>query len=194
MGRAVIIYGPQGCGKTTHAKQMAQHFGKTEVVEAGDLPSDFWMGAPFSNNALVLTDDQALAMHHGEHFGAKVYTFNEAALACGINERQPFQQAQETPEQVAQHGQRVEGIRGGFVAFSRERQPYMREPMIYVYHVNPDGIGPLEGEPAVFMVPATWTAADINVALGIERDAYLAGERDGRASAQFEIRKALGLG
>jgi hypothetical protein len=163
------------------------------VVDCGVLPASFLEGASFSDNDLVLTNDRALAKLRGEKYGEQVYTFNEAALAAGINVRQPYQQETETPEQVAQRGQRVEGIRGGFIAFSRERQPYMREPMIYVYHVNPDGSGPLDGEPAVFEVPATWTAADINVALGIERNAYLAGERDGYASAQFEIRKALGI-
>jgi hypothetical protein len=188
MGRAVIIYGPQGCGKTTHAKQIAQHFGKAEVIEAGDLPSDFWKGAPFSNNALVLTNDQALAMHHGEHFGAKVYTFNEAMLACGINERQPYQTEGHPPP-----GELLEGIKPGFIAMRRTRAPYEKEAMIDVFDSFEDGSRPLEGRKKLFSVPATWTAEHINVALEIERLSYLDGERDGRASAQFEIRKALGL-
>lgn len=31
--KAVVIYGENGCGKTSHGRALAAHFGKTEVVE-----------------------------------------------------------------------------------------------------------------------------------------------------------------
>lgn len=37
MNKSVIVYGPQGCGKTRHAKGIAAHFGLTKVVEADEL-------------------------------------------------------------------------------------------------------------------------------------------------------------
>lgn len=36
MGKSVIVYGPQGCGKTRLAKRIAAHFGLAKVVEADD--------------------------------------------------------------------------------------------------------------------------------------------------------------
>ena len=41
---SVIIYGPQGCGKTTNAKALADHFGLTKIVDpwcpGDELPDD----------------------------------------------------------------------------------------------------------------------------------------------------------
>jgi replication-associated recombination protein RarA len=37
MNKSVIVYGPQGCGKTTHAPAMAKHFGLSAVVEIDQL-------------------------------------------------------------------------------------------------------------------------------------------------------------
>lgn len=36
MQKSVVVYGPQGCGKTRHAKRIAAHFGLKKVVEADD--------------------------------------------------------------------------------------------------------------------------------------------------------------
>lgn len=33
--RAVLVYGPQGCGKTTNAERLRRHFGCTSVQDDG---------------------------------------------------------------------------------------------------------------------------------------------------------------
>lgn len=40
MEKSVVVYGPQGCGKTTHAKALAKHFGVAHIVDdaRSDLP------------------------------------------------------------------------------------------------------------------------------------------------------------
>lgn len=49
--RTVIVYGPQGCGKTLHANEIAKHFGLDKVV-------DGWMACqPIERGALMLTCD-----------------------------------------------------------------------------------------------------------------------------------------
>lgn len=45
---ALVIYGPQGCGKTTNASALAEHFGCVSIV-------DDWDGrAPLPDGALAL--------------------------------------------------------------------------------------------------------------------------------------------
>ena len=46
----VVIYGPHGCGKSTHATRLAAHYGKTRIVD-GWTP-----GAPLSSETLALTN------------------------------------------------------------------------------------------------------------------------------------------
>ena len=50
-----VIYGPQGCGKTTHAVALARHYGKTRIVD------DWQPGGPVPSNTLALTS----APHQG---------------------------------------------------------------------------------------------------------------------------------
>lgn len=38
MNDSLIIHGPQGCGKSRNAKQLAAHFGLTRVVEWDESP------------------------------------------------------------------------------------------------------------------------------------------------------------
>ena len=35
--RSVVVYGPQGCGKTTHAAALAAHVGLTTIHDEGDI-------------------------------------------------------------------------------------------------------------------------------------------------------------
>ena len=49
-GMPAIIYGKQGCGKTTHAKALAAHYGKTRIVD------DWRPGVAIPNNAIALTN------------------------------------------------------------------------------------------------------------------------------------------
>lgn len=50
-----VIYGPQGCGKTTHAVALARHYGKTRIVD------DWEPSGPVPANTLALTS----APHQG---------------------------------------------------------------------------------------------------------------------------------
>jgi MoxR-like ATPase len=55
----VIIYGPQGCGKTRNAEQLRQAFGLERVIELDDGDTQ----AIPSHGALVLTNrDDATSM------------------------------------------------------------------------------------------------------------------------------------
>ncbi|MCU7904465.1 MAG: hypothetical protein KZQ76_01185 [Candidatus Thiodiazotropha sp. (ex Epidulcina cf. delphinae)] len=48
---SVVVYGPQGCGKTMVAEQLKEHFGCIEVND------DEWDGSiPLRDGVLVLTD------------------------------------------------------------------------------------------------------------------------------------------
>lgn len=47
--RSIIVYGPQGCGKTRHAELLRDFFGMSHIVDDWDC-SD-----PIPDDALVLT-------------------------------------------------------------------------------------------------------------------------------------------
>lgn len=47
----VVIYGPEGCGKSRHAAALAAHYGKSTVVD------DWTPGQPLPANALALTTE-----------------------------------------------------------------------------------------------------------------------------------------
>lgn len=36
MNKSCVVYGPQGCGKTRHAKRIAKHLGLSKIVEDDD--------------------------------------------------------------------------------------------------------------------------------------------------------------
>ena len=74
---AVIIYGPQGCGKTTQAQVLAKHYGLTNILDEWD-PSQ---GLTF--NTLALTVQKPTSEQLGQiPFQVQVYSFNEAMLDC----------------------------------------------------------------------------------------------------------------
>jgi hypothetical protein len=54
LGHPVIIYGPNGCGKTLHAAEIAQFYGKTNIVDGWEWDQ------PIPDNALILTSDERL--------------------------------------------------------------------------------------------------------------------------------------
>jgi adenylate kinase family enzyme len=39
MNKSVIVFGPAGCGKTTNAVRLAQHFGLNKIADEADLSS-----------------------------------------------------------------------------------------------------------------------------------------------------------
>ena len=47
---SIIIFGPQGCGKTRNVAELAAHFGMTRVVE------DWTPGDALPDDALALTN------------------------------------------------------------------------------------------------------------------------------------------
>jgi hypothetical protein len=66
--KGVVIYGPQGCGKSKHAAVLAQHYGKDRIV-------DDWMpGGPVPADTIVLTN-----IPH-----SSAIDFVDAARAAGI--------------------------------------------------------------------------------------------------------------
>jgi MoxR-like ATPase len=73
-GQAVIVHGPQGCGKTRHAKALAAHFGKIRVVD------DWFKGEPLTSSDLALTNDDRVS-------GPNVFSFTQAMNAAGLVNR-----------------------------------------------------------------------------------------------------------
>lgn len=82
---AVIVYGPQGCGKTRHAAEIAELFNKRQVL-------DNWkLGDHLPSDALCLTNDarvHGLEMIHmpGDWHPSRIIEFGEVAQALGIEE------------------------------------------------------------------------------------------------------------
>ena len=83
MTKAVIIYGPQGSGKTRHAEALRVLFGKAQVIEAGDLPRyrGFYCNGPMPDDALVLTCDIGFAEFQRGRYGACVCDIDAALQA-----------------------------------------------------------------------------------------------------------------
>ncbi len=75
--RAVIVAGPQGCGKTLAAPLLLKHFG-LEVLE----DDDWWPELGVTPGALHLTHEEVT-----EHPEADVYQFENVAPLVGV---QPF--------------------------------------------------------------------------------------------------------
>lgn len=48
---AVIVFGPQGCGKTRNARALADHFGMLRVID------EWSVGDPMPEDTLLLTND-----------------------------------------------------------------------------------------------------------------------------------------
>lgn len=48
--QGIVVYGPAGCGKTTHAAALAAHFGKSRIVD------DWAPGGRVSDDTLALTN------------------------------------------------------------------------------------------------------------------------------------------
>lgn len=74
---SVVIYGPQGCGKTMHAEALREHFELDQVVDEWDGQSRF----PHTG-ALVLTHNPNPDIKPGVrtlHFGAAMREMNGEA-------------------------------------------------------------------------------------------------------------------
>lgn len=76
MKRSVIVYGPQGSGKSRHAEKLRQHFGMDRII-------DDWNGSdPFPRDgALLLTNNP----HPQIIARGNCYLLNKALLlAAGV--------------------------------------------------------------------------------------------------------------
>lgn len=69
MNKSILVFGPQGCGKTTNSHKLAQHFGLTKIV-------DNWLPEmPFPQfTTLVLTT----WMPPDHELNRRVYSFENA--------------------------------------------------------------------------------------------------------------------
>lgn len=73
--KSVFVFGPQGCGKTRHAKQLAAHFGLAHWRD------DWEPGRVFpATNHLILTNQDPRQIPGNEHW-RRVYSFEEAMRA-----------------------------------------------------------------------------------------------------------------
>lgn len=85
--KAVIVYGPQGTGKTLHAEKLMKHYGKTHVIEAdGPTSRRLQVGRAFPMSALVITNDDKYARFRAEKYNEKAVFITEALHA--INNRE----------------------------------------------------------------------------------------------------------
>lgn len=67
--KSVLVYGPKGCGKSTHAPEIAKAMG------LGKIHDDWEPGTPFAMlDTLVLTND---CENHG-HFTRRLMSFDQA--------------------------------------------------------------------------------------------------------------------
>lgn len=77
----IIIHGPQGCGKTTHAQALAEHFGCSFI-------QDGWSGSEAPIGELVLTSSTIKA-NLSALLDARVIRFDEAMRLAGLSPDAP---------------------------------------------------------------------------------------------------------
>lgn len=75
MPKSIIIHGPQGCGKTTHAEALRQHYGMTKVLDDWDGHDRLPM-----RDTLVLTNDSSAAEAFGS-LSVEVVSYADATAA-----------------------------------------------------------------------------------------------------------------
>lgn len=81
---AVIVYGPQGSGKTLFAKEIAAHYGKAQIIETDGLNVDELAGIDLADDALILLNDYEMADHFAKNAGAEVVHIEIAKKAAGV--------------------------------------------------------------------------------------------------------------
>lgn len=75
----IIIHGPQGCGKTTYAQALAEHFGCSSI-------QDDWNGSDAPIGELVLTSSTIKA-NLSALLDARVIRFDEALRLAVVSSR-----------------------------------------------------------------------------------------------------------
>lgn len=87
---SIIVYGPQGSGKSRHAEALRKHFKLSRVIEADENLQDLdkrlhTKGGPAAIkrlNALILTSDMQLA--GAEQIRRRILSIDEAKRQAGI--------------------------------------------------------------------------------------------------------------
>jgi hypothetical protein len=86
----MIIYGPQGCGKTQHGEALRKHFGLQHVIESDDRPDVFGRSLYTPKNlvkfkqasgVLILTSQAPPADLLD---GRRIMSFESAMAAAGL--------------------------------------------------------------------------------------------------------------
>ncbi|HYE39912.1 MAG TPA: hypothetical protein VEB23_08270 [Ramlibacter sp.] len=81
MTASIVIYGPQGCGKTLNGDKLARYFGLQRVVDDGlDLGGHVRVPA---SGALVLTNDPE-ELRRRAPAGVRFIAFAQACRMAGI--------------------------------------------------------------------------------------------------------------
>jgi RecA/RadA recombinase len=93
MGKAVIIYGPQGCGKTTRADDMKAYFKAQRVVDLDELGVRPYIGGRKREQPIVpagtvaLTCDEGLAREAAERSNGEAWDFKDFLRKAGLEEK-----------------------------------------------------------------------------------------------------------
>ena len=56
VSQSIIVIGPQACGKTRFAKQIAKHYGLPTIVDEGKMSGSLRQAEPEKNGVLYLTN------------------------------------------------------------------------------------------------------------------------------------------
>lgn len=104
-GVTTVVYGPQGCGKTTHAEALAEFLGCARVIDGLQFS-----GASLTPGALHLTSVTPAEMSPEVFARARVLSFGQVmtlqALTCGgagalsMSAEKPWRKPPPPPEQA----------------------------------------------------------------------------------------------
>lgn len=122
---SIIVYGPQGCGKTKHAEALRVHFNCAQIIDEAEWPktSRDWTKFKSGSDLLLVTDDEKPTV--GTELDRRVYSFEEAAADAGLDLR--VHDEVNHPDHYAATDNGIECIdairaalgRDGFIAFLR---------------------------------------------------------------------------
>jgi hypothetical protein len=93
MGKAVIIYGPQGCGKTLRADDIKAHFKASRVVDLDELGVRPYISGRKREQPVVpagtvaLTYDEGLAREAAERSNGEAWAFEDFLRCAGLTEK-----------------------------------------------------------------------------------------------------------
>lgn len=84
---AIIVYGPQGSGKTFHAPALAQFYGKSHIVDGDDwtLYDGHTPHRSLPADTLLTTCDEQFAKEHARKWGSRAIHIDEAVRDAGLS-------------------------------------------------------------------------------------------------------------